>query len=132
MNIIPTGNQLLVRRDPEEEVSAGGIIITPGHVKQLPRGRGVVLAVGPGRKHPKTGERIPMETALGDRVVFSKLSGDKVRDDLAQQDVDDDLVLISESEVIAILEATRDSSTVARDMLQHQPGCRDAECDGCR
>lgn len=104
-NIRPLQDQLLVRRDPEDEVSPGGIIIPDAaNNPKLPRGRGVVLAVGPGLKSEKDGSYEPMDVKVGDRVVFSKLSGDKVRDDLAQQDVDDDLLLIRESEVIAILE----------------------------
>lgn len=104
MQIQPINNQILVRRDPEDTVSPGGIVIPDAaHNPQLPRGRGVVVATGPGAKHPKTGARLEPSVKKGDRVVFSKLSGDKVRDDLCV-DVDKDLVLISEDEIMCVLE----------------------------
>lgn len=105
MNIKPIHDQLLVRRDPEDTVSAGGIIIPDvANNPKLPRGRGIVLAMGPGRVDPKTGKRQPMDVKIGDRVVFPKLYGDKVRDDLSVKEVDGDLVLIEESECVAVLE----------------------------
>ena len=107
MKIRPTCDQILVQRDAEDTVNPGGVIVIPdaAHNKQLPRGRGVVLAVGLGLKHPKTGARIPMDCKVGDRIVCSKLSGDKVRDDLAQLDVEADLFLIREEHVIAIVDS---------------------------
>lgn len=104
MQIQPLNNQVLVRRDPEDTVSDGGIVIPDAaHNPQMPRGRGVVIAAGPGKKHPKTGMRLEPSVKKGDRVVFSKLSGDKVRDDLCV-DADKDLVLISEDEILCVLE----------------------------
>lgn len=48
--------------------SAGGIIFTQAEQNN----RGVVIAVGPGEIHEKTGERVPMDVAVGDTVVYSE------------------------------------------------------------
>lgn len=105
MHIQPINDQILVRRDPEDAVSPGGIVIPEStHNRRTPRGRGTVVATGPGAKHPKTGARIEPSVKKGDVVVFSKLSGDKVREDLGMVDVDKNLVLISENEIMCVLE----------------------------
>jgi co-chaperonin GroES (HSP10) len=144
--IVPILDQILVRRVPEETVSTGGIIIPDAaHNPQLPRGRGIVLAVGPGRRRARTidvpariaiaglasarGKEVldavletfnsgdtldayePLDVAVGDEIVFSKLSGDKLKDDLALIDIDDDLLLIRESEVIAVIESEGTDAT---------------------
>lgn len=105
MEIKPLGNQILVKRDSEEAVSPGGIVIPEtAHNSKVPRGRGVVIAVGPGKRRKKDGKREPMDVQIGQRVIFSKFSGDKVRDDLAMSDAESDLVLISEDQVMCVME----------------------------
>lgn len=126
-NIRPLHDQILVRRDPEDTVTKGGILIPEvANNPKLPRGRGVVLAVGPGRKHPKTGARVPIDVKIGDRVVFNKLCGDKVRDDLGMQEVTADLVLVDEGEIIAILEDGSEWFDLPSDVVMTNGGVR---CD---
>ena len=58
-------------------MSAGGIYI-PDTAKEKPQ-EGVVVAVGPGRLSDD-GARVPMEVAVGDKVVYSKYAGTEYRD----------------------------------------------------
>ena len=69
----PIGNRVVLQpAEADEQMSPGGIYI-PDTAKEKPQ-EGVVLAVGPGRLSDD-GKRIPMEIAVGDRVVYSKYAG---------------------------------------------------------
>ena len=61
----------------EEEKTKGGIIMT---TKQRPQ-QGTAVAVGPGRKSYKTGERIPMTVKKGDEVKFAAFAGREIKVD---------------------------------------------------
>ncbi|MFQ5513579.1 MAG: co-chaperone GroES [Myxococcota bacterium] len=95
MKVRPLHNRLIVRRLEEDEKTAGGIII-PDTAKEKPS-QGRVEAVGPGRRDEK-GQMISMDVHKGDRVLFSKYAGSDVRLD------GDDYLIISEDDVLAILE----------------------------
>ena len=69
----PLNNRVVVEpSDEAEEMSAGGIYI-PDTAKEKPQ-EGTIVAVGPG-KLSDNGNRVPMEVAVGDTVVYSKYSG---------------------------------------------------------
>lgn len=96
MNIRPLDDRLVVRLLPNK--SNGGLITIPEVARdkrdELGRGmdsplRGMVVAVGPGRRNPKGG-RIPVDARLGDVVYFSGLH------DWAEED----LMLIREKDII--------------------------------
>jgi len=91
----PLHNRIIVQRIKEEEKTAGGIII-PDTAKEKPT-EGKVIAAGPGRRDEK-GNLIAMDVKKGDRVLFSKYSGNEV-----QLDGEEHLI-ISEDDVLAILE----------------------------
>ena len=76
MNLRPLHDRVIVKRLEEEKKSAGGIII-PDQAAEKPV-RGVVLAVGPGKKSDD-GKTIPMDVKAGDKVLFGKYSGSEVR-----------------------------------------------------
>ena len=59
----------------EEEKTKGGIIMT---TKQRPQ-QGTAVAVGPGRKSYKTGERMPMAVKVGDEVKFAGFAGREIK-----------------------------------------------------
>lgn len=68
MNLRPIANRILVRPDPPEERSKGGILF-PDQAKK-PTGTGRVLAIGPGMLCTD-GSLWPMpDLAVGDRVIF--------------------------------------------------------------
>jgi chaperonin GroES len=91
----PLHNRLLVQRVDEDEKTAGGIII-PDTAKEKPQ-QGNVVAVGPGKRDDK-GKVVPMEVHAGDRILFSKYSGNEVTLDGKEH------LIISEDDVLAILE----------------------------
>jgi len=91
----PLHNQLLVERLDNDDRTAGGIII-PDTAQEKPM-EGEVLAVGPGLRNG-TGEVVPMDVKLGDRVLFGKYSGTEVTID------GDELLIMKESDVMGIIE----------------------------
>src|SRR5213592_1681328 len=76
MNLQPLGDRLIVEVLEEEEVTVGGIVL-PDTAREKPQ-RGKVLAVGPGARDEK-GERVPVDVAEGDEVIFSKYGGTEIR-----------------------------------------------------
>ncbi len=91
----PLHNRIIVQRIKEEEKTAGGIII-PDTAKEKPT-EGKVIAAGPGKRDEK-GHLIAMDVKKGDRVLFSKYSGNEVNLDGEEH------LIISEDEVLAVLE----------------------------
>jgi chaperonin GroES len=72
VNIKPLEDKLVVQASEAETTTASGIVI-PDTAKEKPQ-EGKVLAVGPGRVDDK-GNRIPLDVAVGDVVIFSKYGG---------------------------------------------------------
>jgi len=76
MNLQPLEDRIVVKANEAEETTASGLVI-PDTAKEKPQ-QGEVLAVGPGRRSEQTGEIIPMDTAQGDTVVYSKYGGTEI------------------------------------------------------
>ncbi|MBI4186151.1 MAG: co-chaperone GroES [Chloroflexi bacterium] len=89
--ITPLGDRLVVRPIEREEISKGGLFL-PDTAKEKPQ-EGEVVAVGPG-KTSENGTRLPVEVAVGDRVIFAKYSGTEVKID------DEKLLLMHESDIL--------------------------------
>ena len=70
-------NVLIDYEEQDEEKTKGGIIMT---TKQRPQ-QGTAVAVGPGRKSYKTGERMPMAVKVGDEVKFAAFAGREIKVD---------------------------------------------------
>ena len=94
MKIKPLQDKILVKRLEESEKTKGGIII-PDTAKEKPS-EGEVVAVGPGTLN-KDGKRNPLEVKAGDKILFSKYSGDEIKIE------GEDLIIIKEEDVIGIL-----------------------------
>ena len=88
----PYGDRILVKPMPEEEKSAGGILL-PDSAKERPQS-GEVIAVGPGQI--EDGKRIAMEIKAGDTSVYSKYGGTEIKVD------GEDYLILKESDVLAI------------------------------
>ncbi len=74
----PLGNRIVIEpTEEDEQVSAGGIYI-PDTAKEKPQ-EGTIVAAGPGRMNDD-GNRIPMELAVGDVVVYSKYAGTEYKE----------------------------------------------------
>ena len=78
-SIHPLSDRVVIRPLTESELgtkSPSGIII-PDTVKGEKPEQGMVVAVGAGKY--EDGARIPLQVAVGDRVVFSKYGYDEVK-----------------------------------------------------
>ncbi len=78
-----------------EEVTKSGIVLPDTVDKERPE-QGEVVAVGEG-KLLDDGKRAPMSVKVGDTVMFKKYSPDEIKVD------GEDLLVISESDILAIL-----------------------------
>lgn len=76
VKVRPLHDRILVRRMPEEEKTAGGIII-PDTAKEKPQ-RGEIVATGKGRV-TEDGKTLPLEVKVGDKVLFGKYSGTELK-----------------------------------------------------
>jgi chaperonin GroES len=94
INIKPLGDRLVVEPVEKEQTTASGIIL-PETAKEKPQ-EGNVLAIGPGRRD-EDGERIPMDVAVGDSVLFAKYAGTEVKLD------DKKVLILKESDILAII-----------------------------
>jgi co-chaperonin GroES (HSP10) len=99
----PTGNRIVVRMDENIQTGIDGFVL-PSKTDAwrakdgaiTGEGRGVVVAVGPGARHPKTDKLIPMATLIGDVVRFSDLQYHSWTED------GDKYALISEMDVLGV------------------------------
>jgi chaperonin GroES len=99
MNLQPLGDRLIVEVLEEEETTVSGIVL-PDTAKEKPQ-RGRVLAVGPGALNEQ-GQRVPLDVAEGDEVIFSKYGGTEIK--LGT----DEVLILRESDVLAKVVGTRE------------------------
>ncbi len=79
MKIQPLGDRVVVKvAEVKEEKTKSGLYV-PDTAKEKPQ-EAEVLAVGPGALNDK-GERIPVDLAVGDKVIFSKYGGMEIKVD---------------------------------------------------
>ena len=76
VNIQPLEDKILVQANEAETTTKSGIVI-PDTAKEKPQ-EGTVLAVGPGRVDDN-GNRVPLDVAEGDVVIYSKYGGTEVK-----------------------------------------------------
>jgi chaperonin GroES len=88
----PLGDRVFIKPLEREQTTPGGIHL-PDTLKERPQ-KGEVIAVGPGRVS-EDGSRIPMELAVGDRVVYAKFAGTEYKDG------DDEHLIMREADVLA-------------------------------
>ncbi len=96
MKIRPLNDRVLVKRLESEEKTAGGIII-PDSAKEKPA-EGEVVAVGPGKLN-EAGQRVALNIAVGDRVLFSKYGGTDVKLD------GEDFLIMREDDILGVVQA---------------------------
>ncbi len=97
MKIRPLHDRVVVRRNEEEQVTAGGILL-PGSAKEKPN-QGEVVAVGTGRILDN-GESRPLDVKVGDKIVFGKYAGNDTIEVNGEE-----LIIISETDIKAVIEA---------------------------
>ncbi len=89
VNIRPLADRVLIEPAEAEETTASGIII-PDSAKEKPQ-RGVVVAVGPGKKDE------PTTVKVGDKVLYGKFSGSDLSID------GKDYMIMREADILAIV-----------------------------
>ena len=92
--IRPLYDRVIVRRVVEEERSKGGLFI-PEQAKEKPA-QGEVLAIGQGRRL-ESGAVVPLEVAIGNRVLFGKYSGTEIELD------GEKLLILREDEILGVV-----------------------------
>ena len=95
MKLQPLEDRIVVRPSKSEETTASGLVI-PDTAKEKPQ-QGEVLAVGPGRRSEQTGEVIPLDVKVGDKVVYSKYGGTEITIE------GEDLLILAARDVLAIV-----------------------------
>lgn len=94
MNLKPLGSRVVVEPIEEDERTAIGIVL-PETAKEKPQ-KGTVLAVGPGDRDDK-GNRIAMDVAVGDVVLYAKYGGTEIKIDSKKY------LILRESDILAIV-----------------------------
>jgi len=94
VTIKPLEDRVLVQPLEAETTTASGLVI-PDTAKEKPQ-EGTVLAIGPGRIDDK-GQRVPMDVAEGDTVIYSKYGGTEVKYN------GKDLLLLNARDILAVV-----------------------------
>ncbi|MGX6968763.1 co-chaperone GroES [Corynebacterium kroppenstedtii] len=95
VNIKPLEDKLLVQIVEAETTTASGLVI-PDTAKEKPQ-EATVVAVGPGRTD-ENGDRVPMDVAEGDVVIFSKYGGTEIKY------AGEEYLILSQRDVLAVVE----------------------------
>ncbi len=93
--ITPLGDRVVVKALELEEKTRSGIVL-PDTAKEKPQ-EGEVVATGEGRTLD-SGEKVSVSVAPGQRILFAKYAGTEIK--LG----DDEYLILSEKDVLAILE----------------------------
>lgn len=95
MKYLTTADRVLVKPEPLEKTTSTGIIMAKSEFDVL--NRGTVVQVGPGRTTKKN-VTIPVEVAVGDRIMFEGGAGIPVQVD------GEKYLILKESEIIGLVE----------------------------
>ncbi len=90
MKIVPLGDRVVLKHLEAEETTKSGIVL-PGSAQEKPQ-EAEVVAVGPGGM--VDGNEVKMEVKVGDKVIYQKYAGTDV----------DDMVIVRQSDILAIVE----------------------------
>jgi chaperonin GroES len=95
MKIRPLYDRILVKRIEEQSKTAGGLFI-PDTAKEKPM-EAMVVAVGNG-KIQDNGSLRKLEVKAGDKVLFSKYSGNDIKIDGTEH------LILREDDILAVIE----------------------------
>ena len=90
MKLTPLNDRVVLKQLAAEETTKSGIVL-PGQNKEKPQ-QAEVVAVGPGT------EDVKMQVKVGDKVIYSKYSGNEVKLD------DEEFIVVKQSDILAIVE----------------------------
>ena len=94
MKLVPLGDKVVLKQLVAEETTKSGIVL-PGQAKEKPQ-QAEVIAVGPGAE--VDGKIVPMQVKVGDKVIYSKYSGNEVKLE------DEEYIIVKQSDILAIVE----------------------------
>ena len=94
MGLEPLGDRVVLRIIEQEEKTKGGIVL-PDTAREKPQ-KGEVVAVGTGRLL-ESGERVPLDLKVGDRVVFARYAGTEVKVD------GEEYLIVNERDILAVV-----------------------------
>lgn len=116
--LIPIYDRLIVRPDPTEEKTAGGVIL----VERPKPDTGVIVAQGPGRLD-NFGVTHAMPFYVGDKILFAQFSGTQITVD------DGDYLILNSGDVLARVATPEQLEGEAQDRykLALERGLSDAE-----
>jgi chaperonin GroES len=95
MKIRPLYDRILVKRLEEQSKTAGGLFI-PDSAKEKPM-EALVVAVGNG-KIQDNGSLRKLEVKAGDKILFSKYSGNEIKIDGTEH------LILREDDILAVIE----------------------------
>jgi len=91
----PLGDRVVLKLVEQEEKTRGGILL-PDTAKEKPQ-KGAVLAVGSG-KMLDSGEKIPLDVQVGDKVIFGRYSGTEIKVE------GEEYLIVSERDILAVVD----------------------------
>ncbi|MEG0771776.1 co-chaperone GroES [Clostridium sp.] len=94
MSIRPLGDRVVIKRLEAEETTKSGIVLT-GTSKEKPQ-EAEVVAVGPGSY--VDGKEVKMELKVGDKVLFSKYSGNEIKYEGTEY------IILRQDDILAVIE----------------------------
>lgn len=94
MKIVPLGDRVVLKQSSAEETTKSGIIIT-SQAQEKPQ-TAEVIAVGPGGN--VDGKEITMQVKVGDKVIYSKYSGNEVKLD------GEEYIIVKQNDILAVVE----------------------------
>ena len=94
MKLVPLGDRVVLKQTEKEETTKSGIILA-AKAQEKPV-TAEVIAVGPGGM--VDGKEVTMQVKVGDKVIYSKYSGNEVKLD------DEEYIIVKQNDILAIVE----------------------------
>ena len=93
--IKPLGDRVVLEAEEREETTRSGIVL-PDTAKEKPQ-EGRIVAAGPGRRLD-SGELVPLEVKVGDKVLYAKYAGTEVKLDGKEY------LIVREADILAVMD----------------------------
>ncbi len=93
MKLKPLSDRVILKVKEKEEKTKSGIVL-PDSAKEKPQ-EAVVVAVGSGEIID--GKKVPLDLAVGDRVIYSKYSGMEIKVD------GEEYLIVKQNDILAVI-----------------------------
>lgn len=94
VSIKPLDDRIVIKQSEAEQTTASGLVLVDSSQEKPQEGE--VVAVGPGRIDDN-GNRVPMDIAVGDLVIYSKYGGTEVKYG------SEEYLILSQRDVLAVV-----------------------------